>query len=90
MTPGRVSVFNIPWFDSGYKFGVSLRLLENFYFFYVKGTRRSTPGSHLNIFSDVREHSVRMDVSPGRVSEGSGWRGRREFAPRCSDTQLGA
>ena len=44
-------------------------------------------------------HSVRMDVSAHFsalddeeffVVEGSGWRGRREFAPRCSVTQLGA
>ena len=36
-----------PRFDSGNIFGVSLRLLlEEFHIFYVKGTRRSTRGSH--------------------------------------------
>ena len=44
-------------------------------------------------------HSVRMDVSAHFsalddeeffVVEGSGWRARRELAPRCSATQLGA
>ena len=36
MTPGMVSVFNTPWFDSGYKFGVSLRgLFEKFHTFHV-------------------------------------------------------
>ena len=35
MTSGTVSVY--PWFDSGYIFGVSLRvLLKEFHIFYVK------------------------------------------------------
>ena len=39
MTPGTVYVFSTLWFDSGYKFGVNLRLLlEKFHIFYVKGT----------------------------------------------------
>ena len=47
MTPGMIYVFSTPWFDSGYKFGVSLRLLlEKFHIFYVKVTRRSMRGSH--------------------------------------------
>ena len=49
-----VSVCNIPWFDSGYIFGVSLRvLLEEFIFLRVgePGSRGgfSRLGSHLEI-----------------------------------------
>ena len=41
MTSGMVSVWNTPWFDSGYMFGVSLRvLLEEFGFL-----RDGEPGS---------------------------------------------
>ena len=55
-----VYVFNTPWFDSGYKFGVSLRLLlEQFHIFYVKGTRRVTRGSHSNIISTSSSYDVR-------------------------------
>ena len=47
MTPGLVYVFCTSWFDSGYKFGVSLRLLlENFHIFYVRGFSVSSRGSH--------------------------------------------
>ena len=42
-----VYVFSTPRFDSGYMFGVSLRLLlEEFHIFYVKGIRWSSRGSH--------------------------------------------
>ena len=55
MTSGTVSVCYSPRVDSGYIFGVSLRLLlEEFHIFYVKGTRRSTRlarTGNLNIIS---------------------------------------
>ena len=45
--PERFPYATPPRFDSGYMFGVSLRLLlEEFHIFYVKGIRRSTLGSH--------------------------------------------
>ena len=49
-----VSAFNTPWFDSGYKFGVSLRLLLEEFIFLRGGEpgsrgRFSRLGSHLEI-----------------------------------------
>ena len=42
-----VYVFSTSWFDSGFMFGVSLRLLlETFHIFYVKVSRWSSRGSH--------------------------------------------
>ena len=39
---------------------------------------------------DVSAHFSALDDEEFFVIEGSGWRGRRELAPRCSATQLGA
>ena len=57
-----VYVFNTPWFDNGYKFGVSLRLLlEKFHIFYVKDSWRVTSAArtgNLNIISTSSSYDV--------------------------------
>ena len=66
MTSGTVSVF--PRFDSGYIFGVSLRvLLKEFHFFYVKDISEvdSRPGAVRTGNLDIISTSSSYDVVDG-------------------------
>ena len=66
MTSGTVSVY--PWFDSGYIFGVSLRvLLKEFHIFYVKDIPEvdSRPGAVRTGNLDIISTSSSYDVVDG-------------------------